>query len=128
MHYPGDYGFIPSTLAADGDPLDILVLVHDATFTGCIVETRPVGVLEMIDQGKPDEKILAVLQSNPRHEHVREYTDVYPHLLKEIEHFFSVYKDLEKKRTKMVGWRDVKRAHEIIVEAHENYLRTLKGH
>jgi len=127
VHYPGDYGFVPSTLAADGDPLDVLVLVHDPSFTGCLLEVRPVGVLEMTDQGKRDEKILAVASTNPRHRAVVNYTDVYPHLLEEITHFFSIYKDLEKKRTKMVGWHDVQQAHRIINESHERYLQTLKG-
>lgn len=127
VHYPGDYGFIPSTLAADGDPLDVLVIVHDATFTGCLVEVRPIGVLRMTDQGKMDEKILAVLESNPRHTSMHDYTDMYPHLLKEITHFFSIYKDLEGKRTKMIGWEDVAKAREIINESHQRYLQTLRG-
>src|SRR3954463_16337524 len=85
VHYPGDYGFIPSTLAADGDPLDVLVLVHDHTFTGCLVLARPIGVLEMTDQDKRREKLLAVLSDSPRHENVKDYTDMYPHVLKEIQ-------------------------------------------
>lgn len=129
VHYPGDYGFIPSTHAADGDPLDVLVLVHDPTFTGCLIEARPVGVLEMSDQGKRDEKILAVAANNPRHNTVKNYTDVYEHVLKEITHFFSIYKDLEGKRTKMLGWSDVERAKQIITESHDRYLQNLKhGH
>ncbi len=127
VHYPGDYGFIPSTLAADGDPLDVLVLMDDATFTGCLLEVRPVGVLQMTDQDKMDEKVLAVLESNPRHAEVKNYTDVYPHLLKEIAHFFAIYKDLEGKRTKMIGWEDVDKAHTIINESHDRYLKTLRG-
>jgi len=127
VHYPGDYGFIPSTLASDGDPLDILVLVHDPTFTGCLVLARPIGVLEMTDQGKADEKIMAVLSDSPRHANVKDYTDMYPHVLKEIQHFFSIYKDLEGKRTKMVGWKDVQRAYQIINESHDRYLQTLRG-
>jgi len=127
VHYPGDYGFIPSTLAADGDPLDVLVIVHDPTFTGCLVEVRPIGVLEMTDQNKMDEKVLAVLESSPRHEHMKNYTDMYPHLLKEITHFFSIYKDLEGKRTKMIGWSDCTKAYEIINDSHDRYLKTLRG-
>lgn len=127
VHYPGDYGFIPSTLASDGDPLDVLVLMHDHTFTGCLLEVRPVGVLLMSDQGKMDEKIFAVLESDPRHAEVKNYTDVYPHLLKEITHFFSIYKDLEGKRTKMIGWEDVDKARAIISESHDRYLKTLRG-
>lgn len=127
VHYPGDYGFIPSTLAADGDPLDVLVLASDPTFTGCLVEVRPIGVLQMTDQGKMDEKVLAVLESNPRHANMQNYTDVYPHLLKEIAHFFSIYKDLEGKRTKMIGWGECAKAHEIINDSHQRYLQTLRG-
>src|SRR5205807_9988080 len=71
VHYPGDYGFIPSTLSDDGDPLDVLVLVDAPSFSGCVMAVRPIGVLEMLDQGVPDEKILAVGKNNPR------YTDVW---------------------------------------------------
>src|ERR1700685_481545 len=74
VHYPGDYGFIPSTLAEDGDPLDILIMVAQPTFTGCLVEARPVGLLEMLDQGIKDEKVLAVSSSNPLFAEVRTYT------------------------------------------------------
>src|ERR1044072_942890 len=104
VHYPGDYGFIPSTLSLDGDPLDVLVLVDAPSFTGCVMTVRPIGVLKMIDQGKEDEKILAVGLNNPIYEGVSEYSELYPHLLREIEHFFSVYKELEAKTTRIVGW------------------------
>src|ERR1700745_3414446 len=67
VHYPGDYGFIPSTLAGDDDPLDVLVLVDSPSFSGCLIEVRAIGMLEMLDQGKPDEKILAVGVNNPRY-------------------------------------------------------------
>ena len=117
VHYPGDYGFIPSTLAEDGDPLDVLVLVDTPSFTGCVLEVRPIGVLDMIDQGQPDEKILAVGESNPRYKNVSEYSEVYPHILKEIKHFFSIYKDLEGKRVEVRGWKDAAAAREIITKA-----------
>jgi inorganic pyrophosphatase len=117
VHYPGDYGFIPSTLAQDGDPLDVLVLVDTPSFTGCVLEVRPIGVLDMIDQGQPDEKILAVGESNPRYANVRDYSEVYPHILKEIKHFFSIYKDLEGKRVEVRGWKDAAAAREVITKA-----------
>ncbi len=126
VHYPGDYGFIPSTLASDNDPLDIVILVAQPTFTGCLVEARPVGVLEMLDQNVRDEKVLAVSSGNPRYEEVHNYTDVYTHVLREIAHFFSIYKDLEGKRTKMVGWKEVGFAHQVIMESHQRYLDRLK--
>ncbi|HUN89358.1 MAG TPA: inorganic diphosphatase [Terriglobales bacterium] len=121
VFYPGDYGFLPSTLAADGDPLDVLVLVDDPSFPGCLIEVRPIGVLEMIDQGVKDEKILAVPRNNPRYEEVHNYTQIYPHVMREISHFFSVYKDLEGKRTQMLGWKDAKAARAIIVESAKRF-------
>src|SRR6184192_1598646 len=84
VHYPGDYGFIPSTLAGDGDPLDVLVLVDSGSFSGCVIEVRSIGLLEMLDQGVRDEKVLAVANSNPRYREVRTYSDIYPHVLREI--------------------------------------------
>jgi len=106
VHYPGDYGFIPSTLGDDGDPLDVLVLVDTPSFPGCVLTVRPIGALAMTDQGEGDEKILCVGEGNPRYNDVKNYTDVYPHVLKEITHFFSIYKDLEGKNVEVHGWRD----------------------
>lgn len=122
VHYPGDYGFIPSTLSKDGDPLDVLVLVVAPSFSGCLMTVRPVGVLEMIDQGKKDEKILAVGISNPIYQDVGDYQELYPHVLREIEHFFSIYKELEGKQTTTLGWQGAKRAREIVSECHQRYL------
>src|SRR5690349_24078939 len=79
VHYPGDYGFIPSTLASDGDPLDVLVLVDNASFPGCLMEVRPIGALEMLDQGVRDEKVLAVINNDPRYSEVSNYTDIHTH-------------------------------------------------
>ena len=121
VHYPGDYGFFPSTLAQDGDPLDVLVLVEDPSFTGCLIEVRPIGMLEMTDQGDKDEKILAVPKNNPRYKEVHNYPQIYPHVMKEISHFFSVYKDLEGKRTQMLGWRDAAAARASIMESHRRF-------
>lgn len=121
VFYPGDYGFFPSTLSTDGDPLDVLVLVDDASFPGCLIEVRPIGVLEMIDQGVKDEKVLAVPRFNPRYEGVHNFTQIYPHVMKEISHFFSVYKDLEGKRTQMLGWKDATAARAAIVESAKRF-------
>jgi inorganic pyrophosphatase len=121
VHYPGDYGFIPGTLGDDGDPLDVLVMVDTPSFPGCLQEVRPIGVLEMIDQGKMDEKILAVGEGNPRYKDVWNYSEIYPHILKEITHFFSIYKDLEGKRVEVHGWRDAAFARETIVKAQQAY-------
>ena len=114
VHYPGDYGFIPSTLGDDGDPLDVLVLVDRPSFTGCLQEVRPIGCLEMIDGGEGDEKILAVGVSNPRYFDVTDYKQIHPHKLKEISHFFKTYKDLEGKSVEINGWRDSDYACQLI--------------
>jgi inorganic pyrophosphatase len=121
VHYPGDYGFIPSTLSEDGDPLDVLVLVDAPSFTGCVMIVRPIGALRMIDQDSEDEKILAVGVNNPIYKNLNEYRELYPHLLLEIEHFFSVYKELEAKRTRVKGWEDAARAREMVTESQQRY-------
>lgn len=121
VHYPGDYGFIPRTLAEDGDPLDILILGDAPTFSGCVCYARPIGMFEMLDQGIPDEKILAYATGNPRFSDIQNYTEVPPHILREIEHFFSIYKDLEGKRTRVLGWKDREEAHRNIRLSHERF-------
>jgi inorganic pyrophosphatase len=117
VHYPGDYGFIPSTLSEDGDPLDVLVLVDAPSFSGCVMTVRPIGLLEMLDQGVLDEKVLAVGKNNPRYTDVWNYSEIYPHMLKEITHFFSIYKDLEGKRVEVNGWHDAAFARDRILKA-----------
>ena len=121
VHYPGDYGFIPSTLGDDGDPLDVLVLVDVPSFPGCVMEVRPIGALEMTDQGKGDEKILCVGAGNPRYFDVTSYEQIYPHILKEITHFFATYKDLEGKRVEVHEWKDANTAHELILKAQKAF-------
>jgi inorganic pyrophosphatase len=121
VHYPGDYGFIPSTRSSDGDPLDILILVQEPTFPGCLVQVRPVAALAMLDQGVHDEKVLAVAQSSPVHQSIHNHTDLAPHVLREVEHFFLVYKQLEGKETQPKGWRDAARAHELIQSSHARF-------
>jgi inorganic pyrophosphatase len=122
VHYPGDYGFIPSTLSEDGDPLDVLVLVDAPSFSGCVMQVRPIGVLEMLDQGIPDEKILAVGKNNPRYTDVWNYSEIYPHILKEITHFFSIYKDLEGKRVEIKGWKDAEAGRRVVTESAKRFL------
>ena len=121
VHYPGDYGFIPSTLSEDGDPLDVLVLVDAPSFPGCVMQVRPIGLLEMLDQGVPDEKVLAVGKNNPRYADVWNYSEIYPHMLKEMTHFFAIYKDLEGKRVEVKGWHDAAFARTKVVEAVNRY-------
>jgi inorganic pyrophosphatase len=114
LYYPCEYGFIPGTLVEDGDPLDILVLTSQPTFTGCLLTARPVGVLKMSDDKGRDDKILAVSARDPHYRSVVALGDVGEHLLKEIEHFFAVYKDLENKDVAVDGWEAESRARELI--------------
>ena len=93
--YPVDYGFIPNTLAEDGDPLDIMVLLEEPTFPGCSIAVRPVGLFWMSDENGPDAKILSVPARDARFADIRELRHLSEHLLAEIRHFFEVYKDLE---------------------------------
>jgi inorganic pyrophosphatase len=93
--YPTDYGFVPDTLSQDGDPLDALVLLMDPTFPGCLVRVRVLGVFWMKDEKGPDAKLICVLEHDPNWDHAASLDDVPAHFLAEIEHFFSIYKDLE---------------------------------
>ncbi|NJM45926.1 MAG: inorganic diphosphatase [Alkalinema sp. RU_4_3] len=105
--YPFDYGFIPNTLADDGDPLDGLVIMDQPTFPGCVIAARPIGMMEMIDGGDRDEKILCVPDKDPRYAHVKSLKDIPQHRLDEIAEFFQTYKNLEKKTVEILGWKDV---------------------
>jgi inorganic pyrophosphatase len=107
VQYPYDYGFVPNTLADDGDPLDGMVLIDQPTFPGCVIAARPIGMLEMIDGGDRDEKILCVPDKDPRYSQIRSLQDLAPHRLEEIAEFFRSYKNLEKKLTEILGWQDV---------------------
>ena len=93
--YPADYGFIPDTLAGDGDPLDALVLLEDPVYPGVVVECRPVGVLYMQDEAGEDAKLICVPPKEPRFANVNDLADLTPQLVEEIQHFFDVYKALE---------------------------------
>ena len=117
VHYPGDYGLIPQTLHEDGDPLDVLVMIKEPTFTGCLIAVRPIGVLKMLDRGEPDDKILAVPVEDPMHGEYFDIADLPSHYLKEIEHFFAIYKDLEGKRVEVAGWGKSEEAMRIINES-----------
>ncbi len=121
VHYPTEYGFLPGTLGCDGDPLDIMVLTTNSTFPGCVIEARPVGLMFMVDQGEEDEKILAVPTEDPRFADITDISQINPHKLKEIEHFFKVYKDLENKEVKTMGWGGVDDAKRIIRESIDRY-------
>jgi inorganic pyrophosphatase len=105
LFYPFDYGFVPQTHYLDGDPLDVLVLLTHPTFPGCVIEAAPIGVLYMTDEKGPDEKILAVALKDPRFGYRTRLDQLNEHTLKEVQHFFEVYKQLEEKSVEIQGWK-----------------------
>ncbi len=128
VHYPGDYGLIPRTLHEDNDPLDVLVMIKEPTFTGCLIDTRPIGVLRMLDKGEPDDKILAVPVDDPMHGEYFDIADLPAHQLREIEHFFAIYKDLEGKRVEVLGWGKSEEAMRIVSESITRYSDLYLAH
>lgn len=119
--YPFDYGFVPQTHWHDGDPLDVVLLTTNPLFPGVLVDVRPVAVVDMIDDGESDAKIIAVPVGDPRFDNVKDLADVNPHTIKEIVHFFETYKHLQNKVVKINGVNDAKRAKEVVNEAIELY-------
>jgi inorganic pyrophosphatase len=116
--YPMDYGKVPDTLGEDGDPLDVLVWLDEPTFPGCLVTVRPIAVFWMSDERGPDAKLLTVASHDVRKNRFRDLSDVPPHLLNEIGHFFDIYKELEPgKSTDIRGWMDRAEAERVIKEA-----------
>lgn len=121
FHYPAEYGIIPQSLWDDGDPMDILVIMDEPTFPGCVIECRPIGVMRMIDSGDSDDKILAVPVNDVRYQDVKDISDVPQSLLNEITHFFEDYKKLEGKTTEVKGWENAQAAFESIEHSIELY-------
>lgn len=126
MHYPANYGFVPRTLWDDGDPLDILVLSHEAFVPGSLVDARPIGVLNMKDDGDSDAKILSVPIKDPRFANIKDITDLEPHILEEIGHFFKVYKDLQKKKVVVEKWEGKESAYKAILHSFTLYNEKFK--
>ena len=124
MTYPAEYGYLEETLALDNDPLDILVLSTSKTFPGCIVDARIVGYLDVIDNGEPDAKIIAVMDKDPRFSHINELTDIQQHTLREIKHFFKTYKDLQQNKiVEVLDFHDKIDALELIQECKVRYQK-----
>jgi inorganic pyrophosphatase len=123
--YPADYGFVPDTLAGDGDPLDVLVLLDEPTFPGCHIRARPIGVFWMKDEAGPDAKVLCVPAGDARWIDYEDLSDVPEHLLEEIHHFFEVYKALEPHKDADVrGWDGRAAAVEAIEDARQRFSET----
>lgn len=121
LRYPADYGLIPQTLYDDGDPLDILVLIQQSTFPGCIITARPLGLFRLLDQGQADDKVLAVVHSDPLYQDYHRLEDIPAQTLAEIAHFFRHYKDLESKEVQDKGWASYETALTQITYAQKLY-------
>lgn len=127
MHYPCNYGYIPNTLCGDGDAADVLVVFPQPVQAGSVIRCRPLGVLKMTDEAGEDAKIVAVPHSKltPIYDNVKSLSDLPEITLKQIEHFFEHYKDLEKgKWVKVAGWGDLEEARQEIIRAEETYKKT----
>lgn len=124
MFYPANYGYIPQTLADDGDPLDILVVTPYPVVPGSVIRCRPVGMLNMSDESGRDEKLIAVphAKTSQLYNHVKDYSDLPALLIQQIEHFFENYKDLESgKWVKIDGWENTDKAVQVIEKSVANY-------
>ncbi len=130
MHYPCNYGYIPQTLSEDGDPVDVLVVTPIPLVHGCVVRCRPVGMLKMTDEAGPDAKLIAVPVEKllPVYRNIRTPEDLAPELLRQIEHFFNHYKDLEAgKWVKTEGWGDADAARAEITASAKRYAQVDRG-
>jgi inorganic pyrophosphatase len=121
LHYPGNHGFFPRTLGAKERPVTVLVFTGAPCFPGCVIEVRPIGMLELVDEGVPEAKVIAVGRNSPRFAKVRELADVRQHVLREIEAFFTAYKTLEDKRVDAIAWHDSEHAWAAIRHGHQRF-------
>ncbi|MBI2764510.1 MAG: inorganic diphosphatase [Chloroflexi bacterium] len=122
VRYPANYGFIPRSYCDDGDPLDVLVLGQESVHPLTIVYVRPIGVMHMRDQGKVDDKVLAVHARDPSVDHIRELADAPPHAMLEIRRFFLDYKVLEEKEVLVEPFEGREKALKVIAQALKDYL------
>lgn len=123
FHYPADYGFIPGTLCGDGDPLDGFVILDEPTFPGILIKARPIGLIEMIDNGEQDNKLLCVAVDDPFHKNVKDVKDLPEHFLKAIKHFLERYKDLQGKKVEVKGIKGIKEAKAEFTQAVKRFQK-----
>jgi inorganic pyrophosphatase len=122
--YPTDYGFIPDTLSLDGDPLDVMVCVSEATFPGCMIDVKPIALFRMEDDKGIDDKVLCVPLSDPSWNKMETLEDLSDQLRDEIAHFFSIYKDLERKKVRVDGWYSREEAIKEIKASRERFAKS----
>jgi inorganic pyrophosphatase len=130
VHFPGDYGFIPSTIAEDGEPLDVLLIATGPSAPGRLIVVRPVAIIEACDEGEHDAKIIAVAAGEPRHAGIFDRADIGAHRVREIEHFFDIYKAFasgDPGVKSVQGWQSAAEARRRILEAHHRYLAAREG-
>lgn len=120
--YPAEYGFIDNTLAGDGDPLDILVLSSTPTFPGCVISARVLGYLDILDRGLKDEKIISVVNNDPRFDHLQKLDDLPIHTKEEITEFFKTYKRLQNIKVEIKEWHSREAAFTLIEQCKKNYI------
>jgi len=122
VFFPTDYGFVPGTRSEDGDHLDVLVLLSEPTFPGCVMKVRPIGILDMEDEGGIDWKLVAVAVKDPHSKNINDIEDVEEHLKKEIKNFFEIYKTLEEgKWVKVKDWHGKAEAQKRLMEAKDRF-------
>jgi inorganic pyrophosphatase len=122
VRYPFDYGFVPNTLAEDGSPLDAMVMMDEPTFAGCLITVRPIGVLDMVDCGAYDGKLLCVPDADPRQRNVRSIRQLSAKQLEDVAEFFRTYKSLGGRVTTISGWRDADAVPDLVehcIRAHQ---------
>jgi inorganic pyrophosphatase len=120
-YYPCDYGFIPQTLDDDGDPLDVVLLINEHTFTGCVTVARPVANIRMWDDGLLDDKIVAISTTDPFYKHIESLSDIPRSMIDELNYFYTNYKRPENKETRVESWNDVKEAKKLIVSSQKKF-------
>lgn len=125
--FPFDYGFVPQTLWHDNDPLDVILLTTYPLLPGILVHARPIAIMNMIDSGEGDDKIIAVPVDDPRFSEIKDLTDINKHTLKEIEHFYSTYKKLQNKVVEVQGFKGKEEAEKAFEEGKEIYNKKYKA-
>lgn len=126
MYYPLNYGFIPQTLGEDGDPLDIVVLTQVSVVPLCLIPSKVIGVMQMIDRGEADEKIIAVAEEDPSVSGISDVNDLPPHLISELRHFFENYKTLENKKVVINDFLPRDEAFKVIAASLNNYQKKIR--
>ncbi|MCW3466882.1 inorganic diphosphatase [Chitinophaga nivalis] len=126
VYYPANYGFIPQSYCDDHDPLDILILSQIECVPMCIIEAKVIGVMQMVDGGEADDKIIAVAANDMSVNHINDISELPPHFIDEMRHFFEEYKKLERKTVKVEEFQDKLKAQEIITQSFEDYRKIFK--